>query len=244
MGTPGTRFVHWEHHTECDSTQALSQSAPAGPWGVFWADHQTDGRGRQGRSWSDIRGRDLAATFRVTGIGPLDAVQLAVAIPVAAARTVVRVAPELDAALRIKWPNDLVVSGRKLCGILIDVDGQGSHVYHIGLGLNVNSEEFAGELRSSATSLRLHTGRAFDRASLLAELAAAVDDGIGQLERGDLAGLEQEFRARIGLVGGSVRARVGTREVEGVLHRLDTRCAVVGAEELSLAHLSALRACP
>ncbi len=116
-----TRFRHLQHVASCPSTQELATAAPRDAHGrfqdaVFWADHQTRGRGRQQREWHDEPAADLAVTFRVHAALPTP-LALAAAVPVAVA---LACEPLAGTALRFKWPNDVFLHGRKLSGVLID----------------------------------------------------------------------------------------------------------------------------
>ena len=154
-----TPFDRLKHVVSCSSTQALSQADREPGWAVFWADHQTAGRGRQGKTWEDSPAQDLTLTFRMTDLPKLRSPRLAAAIPVAVARALAALGPEVS----IKWPNDLLLFGRKICGILIDTQGRSPDTYHVGVGINVNRVRFPEELAEHSTSVALATGRQTDR---------------------------------------------------------------------------------
>ena len=233
-----TPFRRLHRVRSCDSTQSLSEAATDSDWSVFWAEHQRAGRGRQGRSWNDDEGRDLALTFRVTGLPLPDPTRLAATVPVAVANAL----DPLVAGIAIKWPNDLLHGGRKLCGILIDTGGQPPHTFHIGVGINVNRTRFPAELVESSTSLALLSGVEHDRERLVAGLAESLADALHDLRDGNVDRLTQSFRSRFGLVGQRVFARTGTREFEDVLTDIDLdRASFAVAEPIPLAHLLGLR---
>ncbi len=142
---------------------------------VVAAARQARGRGRLGRTWESARAAGLYASILLRpDLAMRDAGQLTVLSSVAAADAV-----EATAGFRpqIKWPNDLVVEGRKLGGLLIETERSGSRIAWavIGIGLNVNHEaaDFSPEIREAATSLRLVTGFVHRRADLLAALLNA-----------------------------------------------------------------------
>ena len=110
----------------------------------------------------------------------------------------------------IKWPNDVWVDGRKICGVL--VESGGSHVV-IGIGVNVNVGEFPAELADSATSLRLETGEPVDRAGVLAEILRRLDVRRYQIGA-DFPLLLDAVRSRCVLTGEHIRlmAADGPRE--------------------------------
>ena len=232
-----TRFQRLTHTASCSSTQALAEADPSPESSVFWSDHQSAGRGRDGRSWLDSPAEDIAVTFRVAGLKLHSPTHLAAAVPVAAIESIAAIVPET----RIKWPNDLLLHGRKLCGVLIDSHPLLQDTYCIGVGMNINRSSFPRELTEQSTSLALATGREFDRSERLLSLAQEIDRVIAQIETGDLTALAAAFSNRLGLSGERVLAATGDRAVTGTLTDLDLdRVVIDGAEVISLAHLRGL----
>ena len=88
---------------------------------------------------------------------------------------VAEIAPQLRADL--KWPNDLLLSGKKFCGILTEMNAEATRVRHlvVGIGINVNQVKFPAELREIATSLRIETGTEWSRVELCAALLKSLD---------------------------------------------------------------------
>lgn len=226
-----TRFRKLVHQVSCSSTQDLAAQQPGAGDAVFWSDHQTLGRGRMQREWHDEPGRDLAVTLRVTTALP-NPTALPAALPVAVLQAC---EPFAGRPLRIKWPNDVFLDGRKLAGVLIDAGVGGRDTYLIGVGVNCNRVRFPPDLESIACSLATATGREVDRHDLLQQLAERVHSVIADLEAGRQAPLEALFRDRLGLFGQRVRVDAG-RLHEGVLVALDfERLQLEGAVPLPLA---------
>ncbi len=211
-----TRFRRLVHVAACASTQDLAAAEPNGPDAVFWADHQTRGRGRQGREWHDEPARDLAATFRVHATLPQPQA-LPAAVPVAVA---LACEPLASRELRIKWPNDVYLDGRKLGGVLIDAGVGGPDGYLVGIGVNCNRVRFPRDLEGIATSLAAATGHEVDRGALLVELAVQLDAVLAALAKGATAALEAVFRARLGLLGRRVRVEAAATHA-GMLTAID-----------------------
>lgn len=200
----------------------LAAAAPDDDPAVFWADHQTAGRGRQQRPWHDATGLDLAVTFRVRPHLPVP-----VALPAVVPLCVLEMLAAAGAAaghpalpLRLKWPNDVLLGGRKIAGVLIDAATARPGIYLIGIGANLNSTAVPPELAAIATSLRLATGREHDRGELLLDLAVRLDAALQQLARGDHAPFEARYRERLGLMHRRVVLRTGPTAV-GELAQLD-----------------------
>jgi len=154
-------------HAEIDSTnaEALRLAAAGAPEGtIVVADTQTAGRGRLDRPWWSEPGTALLASLLIRpALDPDRLPLLSLLAGVAAARATTAAG---GVAVRLKWPNDLVVDGRKLGGILSESDGKGAVV--VGLGVNVRQASFPDELASTATSIVASGGRAPERAWLLA----------------------------------------------------------------------------
>jgi len=194
---------------EVDSTQsALARLAQAGaPEGaVLTARHQTAGRGRRGRPWWDAPGESLllSVLLRPT-VSPAQAPQLSLVAALAVADALAAAA---SVAARIRWPNDVLVEGRKICGILPEAtcrgDGGLDRVI-LGVGLNVDQPEFPPELAARATSLRLVTGRRHESERVLSALLDALDHRYADWRAGGFAEVREAWRGRSATLGSSVR---------------------------------------
>jgi BirA family biotin operon repressor/biotin-[acetyl-CoA-carboxylase] ligase len=171
----------YEPHGLCGSTndlcaQRARQGAPEGL--VVLADQQSSGRGRQGRSWLSQAGQNL--TFSVL-LRPECAVTALPPLTLLAGVAVARILKTVGIATRLKWPNDVLcdVAGqpRKLVGILTEMATQRDEVKHVvvGIGINVNQTEFDPAVASIASSLQLVSGRAHDRAAVLAAVLVELE---------------------------------------------------------------------
>lgn len=167
-----------EVHSSIGSTNdraAALAAAGAPEMTAVIADAQTEGRGRGGRRWASPRGLGLwmSVVLRPGAVGPHPI--LSVALGAAVARAIEPlVAPW---APTLKWPNDVLLRGRKVCGILCEAGGPaGAGAVIAGFGINVaqRADDFDPELRDSATSLLLAVGRAVDRADLAGRILARV----------------------------------------------------------------------
>lgn len=123
------------------------------------ARRQTSGRGRMGRSWSSPSGEGLYLSIILRPeVEPANSSVITLAAAVAVAETL---SLDYGAAADIKWPNDVLVEGRKICGILVESAIEGDRVQHaiLGIGINLSQEQFPEEIRHTATSLLIETGR-------------------------------------------------------------------------------------
>ncbi|OQY24769.1 MAG: biotin--[acetyl-CoA-carboxylase] ligase [Desulfobacteraceae bacterium 4572_35.2] len=182
-----TQFVakRVEYFSETDSTnqraqQLGEQGAEHGT--VVIAEGQSAGRGRMGRAWSSPAAVNLYTSILLRPkILPIQAAQLTFLSAVAVARTVEAVA---DIQVAVKWPNDILLDGEKIAGLLneISAEMEGIHYVVLGIGVNLNmtADQFPDDLRYPATSLLLATGQRIDRLAFAQELYRQLD-GLYQL---------------------------------------------------------------
>ncbi len=140
---------------------------------VIIAEEQTEGRGRRGRQWISRPGKGLwfSMILRPQEISLAEAIPVTLAAAAALGQGLRR---ETGLKVTLKWPNDLLLEGKKICGILTELKGEPDRVEYLimGVGLNVNhgEDDFPPDLRSRAGSLALAAGRAFDRTALFLSL--------------------------------------------------------------------------
>jgi BirA family transcriptional regulator, biotin operon repressor / biotin---[acetyl-CoA-carboxylase] ligase len=176
----GTIFSEKLHHfykIGSTNTAAMAAAADGAPEGtVFLAEEQTAGRGRGAHTWqSDPSVGIYCSTVLRPALPPSDVLVMALAAGLA-----VRAAIEyVDARVNpdLKWPNDLLISGKKVCGILTEMNAEATRVRYIvvGVGINVNQSSFPKELEAEATSLRLSTGSEWSRVELAVALLKSLD---------------------------------------------------------------------
>ncbi|MEL6615689.1 MAG: biotin--[acetyl-CoA-carboxylase] ligase, partial [Bacteroidota bacterium] len=157
--------------TQAEAAEWAASGAKSGA--LVTADHQTTGRGRLGREWADEPGRDLALSLVLRPSLPADRLGL---VPLAAGLAVVDALDSRVREVALKWPNDVLVAGRKIAGVLAETtwrtcgSGGQSPTVLLGIGVNVNRRAFPDALADRATSLVLASGDEHDRAALLADL--------------------------------------------------------------------------
>lgn len=215
-----TRFRRLVHVSECASTQDLAGSDPEPGPAVYWADHQIRGRGRQSRAWSDEPGQDLAVTFRLAGLRLPEPVALPAAVPLCIAQCLMH---HRVPAVRVKWPNDVLIGGRKVAGVLIDGDGREGGGFLVGIGVNCNRTRFPPDLEHTATSVALATGHTMDRHRFLLDLAVELDACVADLAAGRTAPWEGRFRDHLGVLGRNVVITTAGGESRGRVVGLDFR---------------------
>jgi BirA family biotin operon repressor/biotin-[acetyl-CoA-carboxylase] ligase len=184
---------------------------------VVFAEAQTKGRGRLGRAWVSPARKGLWFSVLLRpDLRPQEATRLTVVAAVALTRALRR---EAGVTAHIKWPNDILLQGKKLAGVLTELSAELDHIRYLilGLGLNVNlaARDWPIEVRTTATSLLIETGRTFRRADLAAALLRELDDGYAQLGRRDFRSLAEEWEAQCSTLGHQVTIRVGNRVIVG-----------------------------
>ncbi|MBI2363952.1 MAG: biotin--[acetyl-CoA-carboxylase] ligase [Deltaproteobacteria bacterium] len=207
----GTKFHYFQ---EIDSTNSYARrladaGAPEGA--VVIAEHQSDGRGRLGRSWESPPYCNLyfSLLLRPT-LAPAHAPQITLMAAVALADTVAEFIVEPPA---IKWPNDILLQGKKLAGILTEssCDAKRIEFVILGIGVNLNfpRERMPETIRDRATSLMEVAGNSFSRELVLRRLIQDLDRCYGTLEDFGFDAIAPRWQARFGLKGKTVRVEMG-----------------------------------
>ncbi len=134
------------------------------------ADGQTLGKGRRGRSWESPKGTNLYFSMLLKPDFAPDKASMITLVAAYSVATVIRKTTGLDA--KIKWPNDIVVGKKKVCGILTEMSMERDYIHHVvvGIGINVNEENYSIELEEMATSLKKEMGNLVLRANLLSDI--------------------------------------------------------------------------
>jgi BirA family biotin operon repressor/biotin-[acetyl-CoA-carboxylase] ligase len=189
---------------------------------VVFAESQTRGRGRLGRKWISpgYKGLWFSVLLRPE-MRPQEATQLTV-VSATALRRAIRSETGLDP--EIKWPNDILVNGKKVAGVLTELSAELDRVKHVilGIGVDVNlgPGEFPAELRKQATSLKIETGRTVSRAELATAILQELDDDYLRVCAGHFAKIADEWEAHCKTIGRDVTIRMGDRRIAGLAESL------------------------
>ena len=222
----GGSFI-WLESVGSTNDHAIALAKDGAPGGtVVAAETQTAGRGRLGRKWVSPAGLNLY--FSVILRPELSASD----VPLITLMCAVEAASALKAAtgaeVKLKWPNDLLLDGRKLGGILVESHMRGAQVEFVvaGLGININSrqEDFPVEVRDIATSLFIAASRKHPRAPILKSVAESVIKGAGALAKDGSDGAEEMlfmWKIMNATLGRRVRAGDTGQEHEGQAIDLD-----------------------
>lgn len=208
---------------EIDGTNAEALRAGAKDGHVFLADRQTAGRGRQGREWISPQG-NLFATICVTPPVTRNPAQLAFVAGLAVLDALSEAAPGADFSL--KWPNDILASGRKLSGILIEA---GEHGYAIGIGINIVASPPDSAVRFPATNLKTVSGHSAVPAAgdLLAAICRHFSVWFDRWAADGFEPLRAVWLASAHGMGDTIAASTGSGRIEGRFNGLDADGALV-----------------
>ena len=212
----GKRIYHF-FKTDSTNRVALELGHAGEPEGaVVLAEEQTAGRGRAGRMWSSERAAGIYVTLLLRPkLAPVQAPLLTMMAGLSAHAAVEAVT---GLAVDLKWPNDLVIGGKKVGGILTEMHAEPGQVRFVivGIGLNVNQEKFPGELASIATSLRLETGKLQSRLELLVRLLREFESDYNRMSREGAGSVVKRFEVISSYAHGKrVRVTNGTESYLG-----------------------------
>jgi BirA family biotin operon repressor/biotin-[acetyl-CoA-carboxylase] ligase len=218
--------------------QAAESGAAHGT--VALCEEQTAGRGRRGRGWISPRGQGLWVSLLARPALPPGRAQLitfAAAIAMAEA-----VEKETGLDILIKWPNDLTLKGKKVCGILLELSGDVETIAYvvIGTGLNVGERAYPPEISGSATSLAAALGHPVERAPILRSYLAAMEKYMDALSRESLPGIIKAYENKSCTLHQAVRVTGGGEEFLGTAAGLDENGALlVKLEDGTIRHVLA-----
>jgi BirA family biotin operon repressor/biotin-[acetyl-CoA-carboxylase] ligase len=188
------------HRDTIDSTNRLAAELARGGAAegtVVLAEQQTAGRGRLGRTWESPAGVNLYGSIVLRpGVPPVEVPRLTLVAGIAVAEAI---AATIAVRPQIKWPNDVLLSGRKVAGVLTELEAEAERVRFVivGIGVNLNARrgDFPPELAAKATSLALAGGAPVDRAAFTGRLLGAFDELYGEFLRGGFGALRPRYDA-------------------------------------------------
>ena len=211
---------HIQYFDKTDSTNnqaklAAEKNAPEGT--LFVAECQTGGRGRRGKTWESPAGSGIWMSLLLRpDISPESASMLTLVLAVAMVDAINEEVQ--DAKCYVKWPNDIVLNKKKVCGILTEMSAEMDYIHYvvIGMGINVNTTEFDDSIKATASSLYLETGDHLKRSRIVAafsESFAKYYDTFVKTQ--NLAGLKEDYNSMLVNKGGDVKAIYADREIVG-----------------------------
>ncbi|MGN0132234.1 MAG: biotin--[acetyl-CoA-carboxylase] ligase [Lachnospiraceae bacterium] len=208
--------------TNLDAKRLLEEGAPEGVLVV--GGEQKQGRGRRGRSWQSPPGTNIYMTL---GLRPEFQPDLAPMVTLLDAMAVAEAVEETcGLKTQIKWPNDVVIGGKKICGILTEMSAETGYIHYvvIGTGINVNIREFPEDIRETATSLCIEKGETVLRAPIIAKTMEHFEDYYEKFAQTmDLSLLMEKYNARLVNKDASVKVLDPQNEFEGTARGIDEK---------------------
>ncbi len=224
------RHIRYEHSTP--STQILAhqwarEGAPEGA--VVIAEEQVQGKGRLGRSWHSPPGTGVWMSLILRPpISLTEASQFTLLASVGVQQGIKRVT---GLPVQIKWPNDLLIRGKKVCGILTELRGEQDRVYYliIGIGINVNttSEHLPEQLKGIATSLAMESGGNIHRATLIAAILEELENVYQDYLNSGFGVIKTKWEQAAGMLGKTITARTPQGSITGVAEKLNENGALL-----------------
>jgi BirA family biotin operon repressor/biotin-[acetyl-CoA-carboxylase] ligase len=190
---------------------------------VIFAESQTKGRGRLGRKWISPARKGLWFSILLRpDLRPQETTQLTVASATALRRAIVA---ETNLKPEIKWPNDILIGGKKVAGILTELSAELDKVRHVilGIGIDVNlgAGELPAELRKTATSLKIESGETISRAELAVAILRELDADYARICGGKFSEVADEWEEHCTTIGRDVTVQIGDRKIRGCAESLD-----------------------
>ena len=210
---------------EVDSTNTAAKKAAengAVHGTLVVSERQTGGKGRRGRAWDSPRGPGIFMTLSLRpNMAPVHASMLTLVAALAVADGIRECT---GAESLIKWPNDIVMSGKKVCGILTEMSADPDCINYVavGIGINVNMEEFPEEIRGVAASIFTETGKKTKRSLLISAVMAAFERYYEVfMKTTDMSGLLEDYNGKLANCGRTVRVLDPAGEYSGTAIGID-----------------------
>lgn len=212
------REVTYFDLTDSTNVQARILAEDGAPHGTLVAaDRQTGGKGRRGRSWESPGGEGIFMSLLLRPeMNPVNASMLTLIMALAAEKGIRKVA---GLESQIKWPNDLVLNKKKICGILTEMSTDQMEIKYviIGTGINVCQEQFPDEIRTTATSLYLESGERFERSEIIGAVMEAFEEYYEIfMKTEDMSGLIEEYNQKLVNLNNEVCILAPTGDFRGV----------------------------
>lgn len=218
------KTVHFAKETDSTNLwikRLAAQGAEQGTLAV--ADIQNAGRGRLGRRWSAPGGTSVMMSILLR---PSYTPSYAPMMTLIMGLSVAQACKAAGADVSIKWPNDAVINGKKICGILTEMSAVQDKIEYavIGTGINVNLREFPPELQKTATSLCLELGHDFDRLEILDAVLIAFEKNYGRfLQTLDLSLIKEDYERLLANKDRQVRVLDPLGEYEGIARGINAQ---------------------
>jgi BirA family biotin operon repressor/biotin-[acetyl-CoA-carboxylase] ligase len=238
QGAPHAKRIH--HYFKVDSTNRVAmelgqQGEPHGA--IVVAEEQSAGRGRTGRTWHSEKSSGIYLTILLRPqLTPVQAPALTLAAGLAARDAIAEQIGAGTGNLKVdlRWPNDVLLNGKKVCGILTEMYAEPDRIKFVvvGFGINVNNTKMPAEISATATSLLIETGRAHSRMELAARLLRRFENYYNQLLNAGPAPIVARF-SEVSSYARGRRVRVTAGQAGGKLAGVESFAATTAGLDAS-----------
>lgn len=219
--------IHYFKETESTNTIAREIANTVGEGVVVIAESQTQGRGRLGRKWISPEGGIWLSIILKPRIQPLYAPRITLLAGVAVAKTI----RSIGLQARIKWPNDVLINEKKVCGILTEIEAEIDLIDHcvvgIGIDANVDTESFPEDVRESSTSLKKELGHEINRVEFVQRLLEEFEALYLKFQNEGFPSILEEWRNMSATIGEWVKITTQTKTIYGEAIGVDNEGALI-----------------
>ena len=231
ISSPDSLFIY----DETDTTNNRAKESNTSPDGsVFIAEVQTHGKGSRGRGWTSPRGIGIWHSILLKPeISPLEVSQITLVAGLAVCKAI-------GLNSMIKWPNDIVINGKKICGILTEMSAEINMVNYVvcGIGVNVNTESFDDDIADKATSMFIESGHKYVRNELIAKLLNEFEYYYKKFLDGGLSAILDEYKKCCVTLGREVNVIFKNETVRGTAVDVDENGSLAVQTENGIIHVT------
>lgn len=221
------RNIEYFKETESTNIIAREMAGSVEEGTVVIAESQTGGRGRLGRKWLSPEGGIWLSIILKPRIQPLYAPRITLMAGVSVAKTI----RSFGLAAKIKWPNDVLINGKKVCGILTEIEAEIDMIDYcvvgIGIDANVDTELFPEEIRDSSTSLKKELGHEINRVDFVQKLMSEFEALYLKFQKDDIPSILEEWRNMSATIGEWVKITTQNRTIYGEAIGVDNEGALI-----------------
>jgi len=210
--------IHYYDSLPSTNTVLLQMSKKgAKAWTVVWTTDQTEGRGYAGNKWKAEKGKNIAVSILITN--DLDYEEL-IFFNQWVCNCLCELLGNYVDDVYVKWPNDLIISNKKVCGVLIETHRSGNHMNIVtGIGLNINQTEFQG--LPKAGSLATSSARIYEIAEILSGILTKLKDNYVQIQNKEWDFIRKTYNSKLFLKNKTCSFRIETNEFQGIIRLVD-----------------------
>ena len=221
------KTIHYFKETESTNNLARDMAGSVDEGTLIIAESQTGGRGRMGRKWISPEGGIWLSIILKPKMQPLHAPRITLLAGVAVAKTI----RSYGLSAKIKWPNDVLINGKKVCGILTEIGAEMDSIQYVvvgvGIDANVDTETFPEEFRDSSTSLKNEMGYDINRVEFVQKLLIELESLYLKFQKEGFTSIMEEWRIMSATMGQWVKITTQSRIIYGEAVGVDSDGALI-----------------